>query len=375
MMTVERFFWIFLNQVPFLGPLRFHRLLHAAGSAEAILAMPAQGLMAAEVDEALAVHWQEAFRDPRLLRQAEAEQRRADQGDCRIVTELDPDYPASLRELIGRPPVIYVQGAWPLPEGLALGMVGTRQSTSEGEAITERFTAQLAERGVLLVSGLAAGIDTVVHRTALDAQGKTAAVLGHGFEYVFPRENAALYKRMKAKGTLITEFPWSMPPQASNFPRRNRIISGLSRGVVVLEAPRRSGALITARYAAEQGRDVFAVPGPVRQGFSAGCHRLIQQGAKLVETIEDILDEYPGRAPQQAAVPPAMPCPPKKEPHQFAGLERDVMNQLSNQPISVEDLVGRLACPVDQLASALLSLELKGCICHYPGQHYAIKND
>src|SRR5262249_24968109 len=159
-----------------------------------------------------------------------------EKGEFRIVTELDADYPDPLRELSGRPPVLYVQGHWPLPNRLALGLVGTRHSSPYGEEVAETLTIELVEKDVMTISGMAAGIDTVVHRTTLNKEGQTVGALGHGFQYEFPRSNRNLFQQMREKGTLLTEFPFEAPPEASHFPRRNRIISGLSRGVVVIEA-------------------------------------------------------------------------------------------------------------------------------------------
>lgn len=373
-MAAERFAWLFVNQIPSMGPLRFHRLLQAAGSADAMAAMTVQELLVAGVEEALASAWHKAFRDSRLWKQAEAEWQRAEKGEFRIVTELDPDYPAPLRELMGRPPVVYVQGLWPLPEGLALGIVGTRRSTAYGEAVAERLTAELVDRSIVTISGLANGIDTVVHRTTLNKEGRTVAALGHGFGHLYPRDNAVLFKRMAEKGTLITEFHFYARPEAFHFPRRNRIISGLSQGVVVVEAGHRSGALITARYAAEQGRDVFAVPGNVFHGSQAGCHQLIKQGAKLVESVDDILEEYAGAFPKRAPARQEPPHPKKWDWSEFSEMERQIMLQLASEPVPIDHLTEAMACSVDRLASALLSLELRGCIRHLPGQHY-VAND
>jgi DNA processing protein len=285
--------------------------------------------------------------------------------DFRRVVEQDADYPEPLRELEDRPPVLYIKGRWPLPEACAIGIVGTRHASPYGLEVTKRFTADLVQKDVLIVSGLAAGIDACAHRATLQGGGWTVAVLGHGFNYRYPAENASLFEEIEKRGTLITEFACDIQPDARNFPRRNRIISGLSRGVLVVEAGHRSGASITARCAAEQGRDVFAVPGSIFSPQSLGCHRLLKHGAQLVETAEDILEVYGLTAPRPAPVPTPVP--------NDAGLtsdEKDVARRLSEIPLSVDELIEISGLAFDRLAEVLLSLELKGRIRPLPGQRY-----
>jgi len=295
----------------------------------------------------------------------------------RKVAEQDPDYPKSLKELADRPPVLYIKGRWPVPARWLTGIVGTRRASPYGFEAARRLTAGLVRRRIVTVSGLAAGIDACAHRTTLEEGGWTIAVLGHGFGFQFPKENAALYDEIARKGTLVTEFSYDTPPQPRYFPQRNRIISGLSQGVLVIEAGERSGALITARYAAEQGRDVFVVPGSIFSPWSAGCHRLIKEGARLVETADEILEEY-GLAQKQnsSSFPAASGRESMDPPPKAAGdddlnvVEKELLKFLSAIPVSIDEMVELSGWPVDRLAEVLLSLELKGRIQPRAGQRY-----
>jgi len=286
--------------------------------------------------------------------------------EIRKVTEQDETYPKSLRELVDRPSVLYVKGRWPLPETCRIGIVGTRRASFYGLEAAQRFTIDLVRHGIVIVSGLAAGIDACAHRMTLQQGGWTVAVLGHGFGHQFPKENAPLFAEIAKQGTIVTEFSYETPPVATNFPLRNRIISGLSQGVVVIEAGMRSGASITARYAAEQGRDVFVVPGSIFSPQSQGCHRLIKEGAKLTDSVADILTEYGFEEPVEAPLAPAPQ--PKKEA--ITPAEAKLIERMSLVPISVDELAEVTAMRVDHLAEVLLSLELKGRIRAMPGQHY-----
>ncbi len=382
-MTSERRNWIFLNRVLGLGGLRFHRLLEIAKSAEGILAMTPLELSGADVDARQVESWRHSFRNPNLWKAVDMELEREAKGEFQIVTELDEGYPAALCELSDRPPVLYLKGAWPLPGADAIAAVGTRKASPYGLKIAATLTEGLVGQGVSIISGLALGIDTVVHQSCLNKEGSTVAVLGHGFAHLYPKENKRLAEQIaENKGALVTEFPYDSPPEAFHFPLRNRIISGLSRGVVVVEAGERSGALITARYAAEQGRDVFAVPGNVFMSGSVGTHRLLKQGAKLVETAQDVLEEYRGADYERvlgrlAAAKIAMDSPPKKVGSDGAVLnnkEKTVYDKLICEPSSVDELSDLLKVPVDQLANTLLSLELRGLIRNLPGQRYVANN-
>ncbi len=289
------------------------------------------------------------------------------QSEIRCVLDSDPDYPSSLRDIPDKPDVLYVQGRWPLPEEvMKIGIVGARRATPYGMDAAARISSDLSQQGALIISGLAMGIDACAHRACLKEGGWTVAVLGHGFGHEYPRDNARLSKDLAEKGTLITEFDFDVPPRPQHFPRRNRIISGLSRGVVVVEAGEHSGALITARYAAEQGRDVFVVPGSIFNWQSKGCHRLIKEGARLIESAQDLLEEYGAKAPGVRAsskeLPPLSPA------------EQELLGHLNSVPLSVDELAELTGHRVDRLAEVLLSLELKGLIMNMSGHRYATHN-
>jgi len=260
-----------------------------------------------------------------------------------------PGFPPALRALHDHPIVLYRRGSWLETDALAVGIVGSRECTDYGRRQAARFAQGLAGLRVTVVSGLARGIDTAAHRGALRArEGRTAAVLGSGLLRVYPPENAALLDEICARGAAFSEFPLLQGPETASFPRRNRLISGLSLGVLVVEAAERSGALITADWALEQGRDVFCVPGPVESPLSRGCHRLIQQGAKLAEEPLDILEEIPAFA---SLVEPAISLSP---------LERAVLRHLGEKPRTAESIVATSRLPGPSVENALAKLVARG---------------
>ncbi len=266
-----------------------------------------------------------------------------------IVPCTGPAFPPGLRSLYDHPVVLYRRGALLKADALAVGIVGSRECTDYGRRQAGRFAQELAGLRVTVVSGLARGIDTAAHRGALRARGgRTLAVLGSGLLRVYPPENARLLDEIGARGAALSEFPLLQGPETSSFPRRNRLISGLSLGILVVEAAERSGALITADWALEQGRDVFCVPGPVESPLSRGCHRLIQQGAKLAEDPIDVLEEIPAFA---SLVEPAVRLSP---------LERAVLRRLGEQPRSAESIAAATRVPGPSVEHALASLVAKG---------------
>jgi DNA processing protein len=309
-------------------------------------------------------------------------------GGFRRVTVGEDEYPKPLRELADRPEVLYIKGRWPLRENdLKIGIVGARLASPYGLEAATRLTADLVRKGVVTVSGLAAGIDASAHRATLKERGWTVAVLGHGFGHLFPKENASLFGEIIKDGTLVTEFPYDTPPQPRYFPQRNRIISGLSQGVLVVEAGEHSGALITARCAAEQGRDVFVLPGNIFSPQSRGCHRLIKEGARLVETAQDILGEYgfTDPSPGQVAVGDQYGLPLRPEgvgapttagddEKNLSKSEKVILKFLSLTPLSIDELLELSGMPVDRLAEGLLSFELKERILPLPGHRYVTRN-
>ncbi|MDD5116795.1 MAG: DNA-processing protein DprA [Candidatus Omnitrophica bacterium] len=277
-----------LNLIPQVGSSRLAGLLEYFQKPENIFKGSRQELSAA-CGEKIAQNI--AAFDPRLL---EDDLALAKKAGIRIVTLFDRDYPRLLKEIPGAPIVLYVSGDIGAADNPSIGIVGSRRASFYGLNNAERFAAELSARGITVVSGMARGVDTYAHRGALKAKGRTVAVMGSGFSHIYPPENAGLAKRISENGAVISEFPMKTKPLAQNFPRRNRLISGLSLGVLVAEAARNSGALITADFALEQGREVFALPGRIDSNGSTGPNSLLKQGAKLVTCCEDILEELNG---------------------------------------------------------------------------------
>lgn len=277
-----------------------------------------------------------------------------------IITLADASYPPALLEIADPPSVLYVRGNPDLLHRRGIAVVGSRNATPQGTQTAESFARHLAAQGLCIVSGLALGIDAAAHRGALAAQGETVAVIGTGADRIYPARNKELAIAIAERGAIVSEFPLGTPAVAYNFPRRNRIISGLARGVLVVEAAPESGSLITARLAAEQGREVFAIPGSIHSPVARGCHKLIKQGAKLVETAQDILEELGNfaAAPMPAAAPSAAPD------------ESPILAALGHDPCSLDDLVERTGQSADQLLPELLSLELGGSLAPLPGNRY-----
>jgi DNA processing protein len=283
----------------------------------------------------------------------------ADQPGNHILTLADDAYPRALLEIADPPSLLYVRGNPALLQKPCLAMVGSRNATPQGVQTAESFARSLAGKGLCIVSGLALGIDAAAHRGALAAGGETIAVIGTGADRIYPARNKELALTIAEHGAIVSEFPLGTPSIAANFPRRNRIISGLSRGVLVVEAAPESGSLITARLAAEQGREVFAVPGSIHSPVARGCHKLIKQGAKLVETANDILEEL-GTCSEP-------PCP---EIAPAGSNDHPILAALGHDPCSLDDLAERSGLSADQLLPELLVLELAGRIATLPGNRY-----
>ncbi|MDO8545774.1 MAG: DNA-processing protein DprA [Nitrospirales bacterium] len=283
----------------------------------------------------------------------------------------DDGYPAWLRAIPSPPAVLYCDGRIEPRDRQAVAIVGARQATPYGLRVTETLARELSGAGFTIVSGLARGIDAAAHRAALDAGGRTIAVLGCGLDITYPPEHGRLREEIAQCGAVLTEFPAGTPPKPSHFPQRNRIISGLSLGVVVVEAAEGSGSLITARLALEQGREVFAVPGSIDAPLSRGPHGLIKQGAKLAETVDDIIEELL----PQLELPLTLPSPRRGE-GKFSDLtglsevEQVVLAVMSRDPLHLDDLTGRSGLTPGGIAGILLGLELKGVVRQLPGQRY-----
>lgn len=278
-----------------------------------------------------------------------------------IVTLADAAYPKQLLEISDPPALLYVLGNADLLAHRGLAIVGSRNATPQGVANAERFARAFSAARLTIASGLALGIDAAAHRGALDGAGSTVAVLGCGVDVVYPQRNADLYRLVAARGALVSEFPLGSPPLAANFPRRNRLISGLARGVLVVEAALASGSLITARLAAEQGREVFAIPGSIHSPLSKGCHALLKEGAKLVESAQDVLDEL--------GLPAARPAPVPAQPEK-GHAEHALLAHLGHDPCNVDTLCQRSGLTPDTVSAMLLELELAGVVVALPGGRY-----
>lgn len=283
--------------------------------------------------------------------------------DARLVTWEDENYPYLLKNIYDPPYLLFYKGRLPGPDDLLIGMVGSRKATAYGRHIAETLAKDLANRGVWVVSGMARGIDTWSHRGCLEAGGNTLAVLGSGIDVIYPRENKDLFTKISQSGAVMSEFPIGAPPLPQHFPARNRIISGLSRGIVVVEAAEKSGSLITVDFALEQGRDVFAVPGPVTGQMSRGTHRLIKQGAKLVEKAGDILEEY---------IPVETDVKTEFDLFSFTAEERMILEAITAGSVHFDELAVRSGLPASQLASLLTVWELKGLVKQLSGKYYIL---
>lgn len=278
------------------------------------------------------------------------------------ISFADSGYPVNLRYIYDPPAAINIKGAFVPEDSIAIAIVGSRRATFYGLSNAERLGFELAARGIAIISGLARGVDSAAHRGALKAKGRTIAVLGSGLNMIYPPENQGLADEIAENGALISEFPDNTPPYRQNFPRRNRIISGLSLGVVVVEAARKSGALITANFALEQGREVFALPGKVDSFTSQGTHNLIKQGAKLVESIEDIIEELePLRSLQDSQTKEA-------KPSDLPDGEKQVFSCLSSEPIQIDEIAQGVDLSHGKLLTVLLKLEHKKLIKELPGK-------
>jgi len=358
----EQFYWLGLKAVAGIGNVTFRRLLERFDAPRTALEASADELGSVRgVTPAVVA----AIRGGGWQRFAEEECRRLGPSGARLVTFTMADYPKALFEIPDPPPFLYVRGQLG-PCQPAVAIVGSRRATSYGLQTTARLAEELGRHGVTVISGMARGVDTAAHKGALLAGGSTAGVLGCGIDRIYPPENRKLFDEMTAKGCLISEFPLGTQPLAENFPRRNRIISGLSRGVLVVEAAENSGSLITAQYALEHGRDVYAVPGNISFATSRGSNRLIKQGAKLVDCVEDILEELPGFSAKTGS---AAPLPLRS--FSLSPREAAIYELLARSPLHIDDIISQTELTAGEVSSMLLHLELKGAVTALPGTHYA----
>ncbi len=344
-------YWLRLEQTPGVGAETARKLLSVFGLpqsifsadfaalhshvperiARALIALPSDDVRA-QIDKTLA--W-------------------AAQAGNRVLTLADADYPRPLLDIADPPLLLYAKGRLELLARPALAVVGSRNATAQGIAHARQFSEALSQAGLTIVSGMALGIDAAAHEGGLRGGSSTIAVIGTGADIVYPARNRDLAHRIAREGSLLSEYPLGMPAIAANFPRRNRIISGLARGVLVVEAAAQSGSLITARMAGEQGREVFAIPGSIHSPLSKGCHELIRQGAKLVESAQDVLEEFPDYGKRQSAAE-SISLPVSSDDPILAAMGFD--------PIDVDTLAQRAGCDVQSALSRLLTLELDGSI-------------
>ncbi|MFO0950470.1 MAG: DNA-processing protein DprA [Isosphaeraceae bacterium] len=283
-----------------------------------------------------------------------------------ILPHGSPRYPAPLGDIPDPPPLLYALGSYEAPDPLAIALVGSRKCTPYGLRVAERLSASLARVGLTVVSGLARGIDAAAHRGALKAGGRTIAVLANGLSQIYPPEHDGLAREVAAQGAVLSEMPMRQGPLAGLFPQRNRIISGLCLGVVVVEATPRSGSLSTAHHAMEQNREVFAVPGPVDSLASQGCHRLIRDGARLVETVDDILEEL-GPLVREVRTAPDEPAVRHPAELKLSDLERSLLGRLEERPLSVDELIGLTGMTAAQVMATLSVLEMRRLLRRLPG--------
>lgn len=347
--------WVALQAMA-LPPLALAALLRALGDPAAVLRAGAAerrriaGTLAGDA----------AARAPDPARVATALQWLGEPGHDFVAWD-DDDFPPQLLETADPPPLLYCLGRRELLRGTLFAIVGSRNATDQGVADAQAFAAALGAAGLTIVSGLAAGIDAAAHRGALESPGGTIAVTGTGLDRVYPARHRELAHAIAERGLLVSEFGPGTPPRRQNFPRRNRIVSGLARGVLVVEATLSSGSLITARLAAEQGREVFALPGSIHSPFSKGCHRLIREGAKLVETAPDVLAELQLPGPAPATAPPAAGAPPA-DPDACA-----ILGRLGHGPVAADVLAAATGWAAGRVAAALALLELDGRVARLPG--------
>jgi len=370
--------WLAIHLLPGVGPLTAQRALAIHGDPrEVAFRLPASAWREIPGIDAAAACGIAAARAG-LMRRVDAEWDAAVRRDLSILTRDDAEYPSMLAALPDAPVILYVKGG--LADGrVRLALVGSRRATAYGREVARGLAADLAGLGVEVVSGGARGIDTWAHRGALDAGGRTVAVLGCGFSHTYPPENAELFDAIAASGAIVSEFPIETGPLAENFPRRNRLISALSAATIVVEATGKSGSLITAGHALEQGREVMAVPGPVTSEQSRGCHRLIQQGAKLVQTVEDVLCELSPMYRDALTRPVDGPSVPVRGAAraEVAGLnpdERAVLALFDDpRPVHVDKLAESATFGIARLQTALFGLALRGCIDPMAGGYYVAR--
>ncbi|MBT4512199.1 MAG: DNA-protecting protein DprA [Chloroflexi bacterium] len=351
-------YWVGFNIIPGIGRVRFGQLLEHFGDLKEAWSADSSDLYAAGLDKKSV----QSIVTRRPSIDLDTEMQKLERYKIKAFVQNDPEYPSRLKEIFDAPPVLYVRGTLLPNEEWSLAVVGTRRATMYGREVTERLVTDLVRNRITIVSGLARGIDTVAHRTALDADGYTIAVTACGLDIVYPAENQKLAQQIMEHGALVSDYPLGTKPKAENFPRRNRIMSGLSLGTLVIEATEKSGALITARMALEQDREVFAIPGSVLSAASKGSNKLIRDGAKTVLEVGDILEELNlSILPQQLEL---------VEPIIHNDTEALILKHLADGPLHIDELCRSSCLPISIVNSTLTMMELKGMVNQLGGMNY-----
>ena len=353
-------YWVAFSRIPSIGTVRMRLIEAAFPSLRDAWEAPASALKAAGLTASVLqqVTTRRGAVDP------DGEMELLERAGVRAVSWHDDEYPAALKEIYDPPPVLYYKGAFAPEDTCGVAVVGTRRASAYGREACAYLVRDLAAAGVTVVSGLARGVDAIAHTTALDSGGRTIAVMGTGVDVIYPADHKQLAARIAETGALVSEYPLGVRPDSRNFPRRNRLLSGLSLGVLVVEAPMDSGVMHTVRFALEQGRDVFAVPGSIFSPTSLGANRLVQDGAKLVTDAADILEELNVMRLDQPALPGFMPLPPPE------GVEAEVLQHIGAEPIHIDEVRRQSALPVADVSSTLSLLEIKGLVKQVGAMRY-----
>jgi DNA processing protein len=365
-MAEDIFYWLALSLTPGIGSILIKRLLDRFKTAEAVFRAPLKELLRIEgLREKVAGEIQKGPLEKVVKRELSL----LEEVGGKIVTLKDDDYPKRLKDIYDPPALLYLRGELRREDELAIAIVGSRKTSPYGRWVTEKIGEDLARHGVTVVSGMARGIDSVAHKGALQGGGRTIAVLGCGVDVIYPSENRNLFYQIIEQGAILSEFPMASPPEGGHFPKRNRVISGLSIGVVIVQASAESGSLITAGYALEQGREVFAVPGNIGVEGSRGTNQLIKQGAKLVESSEDILEEILPQWRREGETVQKVETP-------VLGLteeEKILYGLLGETPLHIDAVIRESQWDPGKVSSLLLNLELKGLISQWPGKCFSKK--
>ncbi|MEW5948957.1 MAG: DNA-processing protein DprA [Thermodesulfobacteriota bacterium] len=373
-MMDDLYYWMALHLIPGIGGVTYRQLIKVFGTPEEVFKAKETELTAIKGIRSATI---EAIRNIASKERAAQELKLIRKYGVRILTFQDGAYPQNLANIYDAPALLYIKGNLSEADTFSVAVVGSRHATYYGQKAAEGLCRSLAGHGLTIVSGMARGIDTAAHLGALRGKGRTIAVLGSGLDIVYPEENKDLYHRIIENGAVISEYPLGTPPEPKNFPIRNRIISGLALGTVIVEATGKSGSLITANLALEQGREVFAVPGSINSLRSTGTHKLIKQGAKLVESAEDIVEEL--RPLKKFSPGPVLQgkkttnCPPACIPRDILPEERDILALVEEYPQHIDELVRRGNLVVQKVSSILLNLELKGLVQQLPGKLFVRK--